>query len=49
MTTTILLRDGMNIIHDCCIFADGALGTSIEVPTLDGRLKKNSNATQVSR
>jgi molecular chaperone DnaJ len=33
-------RDGMNIIHDFFInFADAALGTSIEVPTLDGRVK----------
>jgi molecular chaperone DnaJ len=33
-------RDGMNVIHDLFInFADAALGTSVEVPTLDGRVK----------
>ena len=35
-----LLRDGMNVIYELFInFADAALGTSIEVPTLDGRVK----------
>ena len=44
-------RDGMNIIHDCYInFADAALGTSIEVPTLDGRVKvKIPPATQAGK
>lgn len=44
-------RDGMNIIHDCYInFADAALGTSIEVPTLDGRVKvKIPAATQAGK
>ena len=33
-------RDGQNIIYDLFInFADAALGTNIEVPTLDGRVK----------
>jgi molecular chaperone DnaJ len=33
-------RDGMNIIHDLYLnFADVALGTSAEVPSLDGRVK----------
>jgi molecular chaperone DnaJ len=33
-------RDNMNVIHDLFInFADAALGTSVEVPTLDGRVK----------
>jgi molecular chaperone DnaJ len=33
-------RDGMNIIHDLFInFADAALGASVEVPTLDGKVK----------
>jgi molecular chaperone DnaJ len=33
-------RDGMNIIHEYFInFADAALGTNIEVPTLTGRVK----------
>ena len=35
-----LQRDGMNLIHDLYInFADAALGTSVEVPTIDGRVK----------
>ncbi len=35
-----LERDGMNLIYDLYInFADAALGTSIEVPTIDGRVK----------
>ncbi|HMT00188.1 MAG TPA: molecular chaperone DnaJ [Saprospiraceae bacterium] len=44
-------RDGMNIIHDCYInFADAALGTSVEVPTLDGRVKvKIPAATQAGK
>jgi molecular chaperone DnaJ len=33
-------RDGMNVHHETFInFADAALGTSIEVPTLDGRVR----------
>ncbi len=33
-------RDGMNVIHDLFLnFADAALGTSIEVPTLSGMVK----------
>jgi molecular chaperone DnaJ len=33
-------RDGMNIHHEMFInFADAALGTSVEVPTLDGRVR----------
>jgi molecular chaperone DnaJ len=33
-------RDGMNIIHDLYLnFADAALGTNVEVPSLDGRVK----------
>jgi len=35
-----LQRDGMNLIYDLYVnFADAALGTSIEVPTIDGRVK----------
>jgi len=35
-----LQRDGMNLIYDLYInFADAALGTSIEVPTIEGRVK----------
>jgi molecular chaperone DnaJ len=35
-----LQRDGMNLIHDLYLnFADAALGASIEVPTLDGKVK----------
>lgn len=33
-------RDGQNIIYDLFLnFADAALGTSVEVPTLEGRVK----------
>ena len=33
-------RDGMNIVHDLFLnFADAALGTSSEVPTLSGKVK----------
>jgi molecular chaperone DnaJ len=33
-------RDGVNIMHELYInFADAALGSSIEVPTLDGKVK----------
>lgn len=35
-----LARDGMNVIYDLFLnFADAALGTSIEVPTLGGKVK----------
>jgi molecular chaperone DnaJ len=35
-----LQRDGMNLIHDLYInMADAALGTSVEVPTIEGRVK----------
>ncbi len=35
-----LQRDGMNLIHDLYVnFADAALGTSLEVPTIDGKVK----------
>jgi molecular chaperone DnaJ len=36
----VLVRDGKNIIYDMFLnFADAALGTSIEVPTLAGKVK----------
>lgn len=36
----LFTRDGQNIIFDLFInFADAALGTSLEVPTLDGKVK----------
>jgi molecular chaperone DnaJ len=36
----LLKRDGNNVIYDLHIsFIDAALGTSIEVPTIDGRVK----------
>ncbi|MEP0986367.1 molecular chaperone DnaJ [Ekhidna sp.] len=36
----ILKRDGNNVIYDLYInFIDAALGTSIEVPTIDGKVK----------
>lgn len=35
-----LQRDGLNLIYDLFInFADAALGTSLEVPTIDGKVK----------
>jgi molecular chaperone DnaJ len=35
-----LKRDGNNLYYNCYInFADAALGTSIEIPTLDGKAK----------
>lgn len=35
-----LQRDGMNLVHELYLnFADAALGTSVEVPTIDGRVK----------
>ncbi len=44
-------RDGMNIVHDYYLnFADAALGTSIEVPTLDGKVKvKIPEGTQAGK
>jgi molecular chaperone DnaJ len=44
-------RDGMNIHHELFInFADAALGTSIEVPTLDGRVRiKIPSGTQAGK
>lgn len=36
----ILKRDGQNIIYDLYIsFVDAALGTNVEVPTIDGKVK----------
>jgi molecular chaperone DnaJ len=36
----LLKRDGNNVIYDLYIsFADAALGTSVEVPTIDGKAK----------
>ena len=36
----ILKRDGINIVYDLYInFIDAALGTSVEVPTIDGKAK----------
>ncbi|MBC7922631.1 MAG: molecular chaperone DnaJ [Ferruginibacter sp.] len=36
----ILKRDGQNIVYDLYIgFADAALGTNVEVPTIDGKVK----------
>lgn len=35
-----LQRDGMNLIYEMYLnFADASLGTSVEVPTIDGRVK----------
>lgn len=35
-----LQRDGMNLVHELYLnFADAALGTSVEVPTIEGRVK----------
>lgn len=35
-----LQRDGMNLVYDLYLnFADAAMGTSVEVPTVDGRVK----------
>jgi molecular chaperone DnaJ len=36
----LLKRDGNNVVFDLYInFADAALGTSVEVPTIDGKVK----------
>jgi len=36
----ILTRDGQNVIYELYLnFADAALGTSVEVPTIDGQVK----------
>ncbi len=41
----VLKRDGNNIVYDLHInFADVALGTSIEVPTVDGKVKVKIDA-----
>jgi molecular chaperone DnaJ len=44
-------REGMNIHHELYInFADAALGTSVEVPTLDGRVRiKIPGGTQAGK
>lgn len=44
-------REGMNIHHELYVnFADAALGTSIEVPTLDGRVRiKVPQGTQAGK
>lgn len=44
-------RDGQNIIYDLFLnFADATLGTSAEVPTLDGKVKiKIPNGTQAGK
>ena len=35
-----LKRDGMNLFYDCYInFADAALGTNVEIPTIDAKAK----------
>ena len=40
ITHPTLLRDGMNVIYDLFLnFADAALGTSVQVPTLEGKVK----------
>jgi len=46
-----LKRDGTNLYYDCYInFADAALGTSVEIPTLEGRAKFKIDAgTQSGR
>lgn len=46
-----LQRDGQNVIFDLYLnFADAALGTSIEVPTIEGRVKiKIPNGTQAGK
>jgi len=37
---TFLQRDGMNLVHDLYLnFADAAIGASVEVPTLEGKVK----------
>ncbi|HMO38472.1 MAG TPA: molecular chaperone DnaJ [Saprospiraceae bacterium] len=36
----LLQRDGMNLVHELYLnFADAALGTSVEVPTIEGKVK----------
>ena len=35
-----LKRDGVNLFYDCYVnFADAALGTSVEVPLVEGKAK----------
>lgn len=43
-----LIRDGQNVLHKLTLnFADAALGTSVEVPTIGGKAKiKIANGTQ---
>jgi molecular chaperone DnaJ len=37
---TLLKREGINVVYDLYLnFADAALGTSLEVPTIDGKAK----------
>ena len=47
----ILKRDGNNVVYDLYLnFADAALGTSIEAPTIDGKVKiKIESGTQSGR
>jgi len=47
----LLKRDGNNVIYDLYVsFVDAALGTSVEVPTIDGRVKiKLEPGTQSSK
>jgi molecular chaperone DnaJ len=44
-------RDGMNLLHDAYIsFTDAALGTSLEVPTIDGKARiKIAPGTQAGK
>jgi molecular chaperone DnaJ len=37
-THSVFIRDGEDVLLDACVtFADAALGTRLEVPTLDGK------------
>jgi molecular chaperone DnaJ len=47
----VLVRDGNNIIYELYLnFADAALGTSVEVPTIDGKVKiKIPSGTQAGK
>lgn len=41
----VLKREGINVVYDLYLnFADAALGTSIEVPTVDGKVKVKIDA-----
>jgi molecular chaperone DnaJ len=46
-----LKRDGMNLFYDCYVnFVDATLGTSVEIPTIDGKAKiKIDSGTQSGR